>query len=167
MDKKIFAVFKKEKIEIDDLDKIALDEAISGDDKYILLKNRKFKVDDFIRYEEINTETIVDKYQKEWEESIRYRLSLSSKERAEKTIGHFSLWFYAIFGKKPSEEVLEKAKKAITKYYEKNNNLIYPSLKFYFEIIPKAKNRKANLGFRCLERMEEMIVFFKNRSVDN
>lgn len=94
---------------------------------------------------------------------------MSPKERAENTRGHFSLWFWGVFGKNPSDEVWEKAKLAIKKFYEKNPDLIYPFVRFYFDMVRGSKERKMNENaLRILERIEENLVYFyKSRAVDN
>lgn len=169
MDKKIFLVLKKGKIEVDDFERLAFEEAREKKEKEIWIRNKKIRISDVIEIREEDAESAIEKYQREWINGIEKRLKMSPLERAENTKGHFSLWFYSIYDKLPSKEIWEKAKLAIQKFYEKNPSMIYPFIKFYFDIVKDSKNRKANENaFRLLERIEcNLVDFHKSRAVDN
>lgn len=170
MDKRTFLVLKRgKKIEVDDIERLAFEEARDKKEKEVWIKNKKIKISDVLEIREEGAEGYIDKLQREWKQNCKKRLGMSPLERAENTKGHFGLWFWGVYGKNPSDEVWQKARVAIQKFYEKNPDLIYPFIRFYFNIVKGSKERKMNENaLRILERIEENLVYFhKNRAVDN
>jgi len=93
---------------------------------------------------------------KEYTREKESLLQLSERERAEAVAWtHFSLFFWGMKYKSPSEGVKEDVIKKATEFFEKNKYWTVPSLKCYYELFPKlVSNPLNNMASRVLLEIE-------------
>ncbi len=105
---------------------------------------------------EFKRDTQFTKLQRESEQEEARILLMNSRERAEfNGWGHFSLFYKAVFKKKPDIELKESVINKADEFYSSNPRWIVPSLKIWINLLNLSKDFKMEEGIlRILERVE-------------
>ncbi len=158
MIKETYAIFRNrtnvEKIKITDEEREKIESAVSTGEE-VFVGNKFFKISNFVKFEEVDTETTFEKGMREYTKDINLRLSWDSEKRADETKSHFGFWFWCVFNKNPEEGTWEKVKPLIKEFYENNNSLPFPPFMLYYKIIPSSKEKKVSeFRLSVIERIE-------------
>jgi hypothetical protein len=149
---------KKKEIQITPEKKMQIEELINSGEKTFWVGERRFRNSDFLGFRTEERETTTDRFMKEWIQNMNQRYQMTPKERAETSRGHFSLWYWSIFNKDLSEEIWEKVKPILVKFFEKHPEFAYPTYKVYFDIF-KAQDKKVNVwALALMERIEASVL---------
>ena len=92
---------------------------------------------------------------KEWRAARKGKLAMSPQERAENTTaGHFSLFYFGIYGVSPSQELIDTAQGQVEEFYCANPQWTIPRLQTYAKSIKLKGEQIQESILKILERRE-------------
>jgi hypothetical protein len=91
----------------------------------------------------------------EWMKARNERLYMNPETRARNSVGQFSLVYWMITRKNPTEEKKQEGIEAAKKFYEKNDKWAWVSLRWWAKVLDIDKTKKMDeMAFPILERVE-------------